>query len=541
MVPAHMETSPTSTQDLGLHAENHAAIYKIERSAPDKAGHRQNRPANTPAMSVEASSKTLERFVRSLDPRYSIIYNERIAAEPSLRTLREIADDFGITHERVRQIESSVEGLIAILLASDEGRNLRQHIETLRSSVGAAAPAGRVMDLLGDPAGASNHNITILRLAGPYKALGSWLVRADVASKDPTNAIAGSTAPMTPIDRDRAEELLNEWGLDPDFHVDWLLRDSRLRIIDRTIVKWSRKAADRAAFALDRIGAPTTVAAIAEFTGEETVHRTIANAMRSDARFSRVSHDHWAFAEWGMAPYDGISKSMKNLLITHGPSMSASRMIDLMAQLHNTKDATVRSYFSAPMFIMCSGSIRLRGPEDAPYRSSSGDIARARGIFKLGESRVAVVRRITQTLHAGSGSGLTNAAGSILRIPVGTITTFRGASGDSVSITHPESATVGPSLGSLRTIVLRHRARPGDLLTLVLDASDMSVESRITRPQDMRASWKTVETLTGIDDASAEKLARATGCDPSRIAAELARRGDTELAALIPASSRRAA
>ena len=531
--PARQET-----HDLTLHAESHTAIYKIARS-PTKQ--RQSHLAKTPSRNAERPSETLERFAHSLEPRHRIIYDERIAANPSLRTLREIADDFGLTHERVRQIESSVEGLIAILLASDEGRNLRQHIETLRSSVGAAAPTERVMDMLGDPVGVSSHHTTILRLAGPYKTLGSWHVRADAVSKNPTNAIAHSTAPMTPIDRDRAKELLEEWGLDPKLHTDWMLNDSRLRMIDGVIVKWSRKTADRAAFALDRIGAPTTAAAIAEYTGEKTAHRTIASAMRSDARFSRVSHDHWTLAEWGMAPYDGISKSMKNLLLAHGPSMSAHRMIDLMARLHGTKDATVKSYFSAPMFIARSGRIRLRRPEDGPYRSSGGDIARARGIFKLGKSRVAIVKRITETIHAGSGSGLTHAAGGILGIPVGATTTFAGVSGDSVTITYPETSTMGPHIGSIRTIALRRRARPGDLLTLVLDASDMTVESRITRPQNASASWKTVSALTGIDRANREKLARATGCDASRIAAELAKRGDTELATLIPAADSRVA
>ena len=53
----------------------------------------------------DALAEQLQSFVHQLKPRDAQIFQERLLAEVP-RTLQEIADEYGITKERIRQLEA---------------------------------------------------------------------------------------------------------------------------------------------------------------------------------------------------------------------------------------------------------------------------------------------------------------------------------------------------------------------------------------------------------------------------------------------------
>ena len=72
-----------------------------------------------------ALNRELEIFAKTLKGRDSEIFHDRLVAEDG-KTLMEIADRFGVSRERVRQIEARLK------------KRLRQH---LRDSLGDAVPS----------------------------------------------------------------------------------------------------------------------------------------------------------------------------------------------------------------------------------------------------------------------------------------------------------------------------------------------------------------------------------------------------------------
>ena len=64
-----------------------------------------------------------------LDEREIKIFDSRIAAEPATATLQEVGDEFGLTRERIRQIELGVQEQLASLVRSQTGAPIRWRIE----------------------------------------------------------------------------------------------------------------------------------------------------------------------------------------------------------------------------------------------------------------------------------------------------------------------------------------------------------------------------------------------------------------------------
>ena len=104
-----------------------------------------------------------------------------------------------------------------------------------------------------------------------------------------------------------------------------------------------------------------------------------------------------------------------------------------------------------------------------------------------------------------------------------------------MTITFPESSTSGPHIGSIRQIAEHLSAQVGDLLTLILDSSAMSVAAHLTDPAKCEPGWELVGRLTGITaPGSMEDVASALRCDQEKVRSLLRSRGDVEVLRALP-------
>lgn len=263
--------------------------------------------------------RIISSWVDSLGPRESEIFAARVAPLRSLRTLEEIASDFHVTRERIRQLEKAIRGSLKIFLASADAAPVVWRSDSVANRAGVAAPEAALEDLLEPPGGDKDLRDVILELAGPYsRADDGWLIRRDAGVREPTQAILAGADAVGRIDLSLAARELSKWGLKKPLHAAWLRRFSGVREFDGRFYRWGRSVADRLAVSLAELKRPATLEELMEHIGEKRTRGTCANALSRDPRTLRVTMSECALATWGRPEYQGIARSMRTLLDEEG-------------------------------------------------------------------------------------------------------------------------------------------------------------------------------------------------------------------------------
>ena len=480
--------------------------------------------------------QVLDQWMEKIDPRWQVILKRRVSCySENIVTLEELGAEFGVTRERVRQVEVKVRKALNRFLTSDDALPIRWRATTLRRTLGVAAPSHTVELLLTSPTGNNDHRSILLELAGPYDRDHDWLTLRSAKRNDPTSIIMTQVDDVGRIDKECAASQLTEWGLDVSFHERWLTRDGSVRLFSGQLVKWGTSIPDRLAFALADMGRPATVGELVAHVGENRSWNSINNALADDPRLVRVNRTHWALASWGLTEYSGIAESMRKLIEEFGGAMDVDIMVDRMHQMFGVMQNSTLVYCDAPMFVVEGKSLRLRTQDDGPYRYDSGLMTRTAGVFYLGPMRLGRLLKVDKNILRGSGGVLTYAAGSILGVEPKSYLSFGNNYGDKVDITFPESSFMGPSIGSVRRIAERLSAKEGDYLTLVLDRSDMSVSALLSDISGQPPGWDVISNLTGIEaPVDLSGLAKALLCNAGEVRKVLRDRGDYDVLNCLP-------
>ena len=480
--------------------------------------------------------EVLDKWMEQFDARSRSVFMARVSGHLyDVATLEELGVEFAVSRERIRQVEAKVRRILDGFLASDEALPVRWRASTLRRMLSVAAPMHTVEHLLTPPPDCNDHRGILLQMAGPYDRDHDWLTLRPARPYDPTSAILTQVDEVGRIDRDFAISKLMGWGLDDSLHERWLTRDSSVRLFNGQLVLWGSSIPDRLAFALADMGRPATVEEMVAHVGENRSRNSINNALAADPRLVRVSRTQWALSSWGLTEYSGIAESVRKLVEESGGSIDVAEVVHRMFKMFGAAESSTLAYCGAPMFVVDGKSLRLRTQSDGPYRYHPDSMRRTPGVFNLGPLRVGRFLEVDRNLLRGSGTGLTHAAGSILRVEVGAHLVFADRHGDKVVITFPETSFMGPSIGSVRRIAERLSATEGDYLTLVLDRSDMTMSSCLTDLKGQSPDWEVIGKLTGIaTPVGLNALANALSCNAGEVRSVLRKRGDAVVLDLLP-------
>ena len=469
-----------------------------------------------------------------LDEREIKIFDSRIAGEPATATLQEVGDEFGITRERIRQIERGVKEQLASLVRSQTGAPIRWRIETLKKETRSATPLNLVKTLLAHERDSPDYRNLLLEVAGPYDLVNGWIVLRERRGTDPTEKIVASTDEFNCIDMNFATDELNAWGLRPELHTEWLQRDGRIVRINDHFVRWDTRVEDKLVFALFDVGEPSTLDELINHINWVGSRATCMNAASRDERIVRTSQRQLGLKSWGGEEYISIPETIRHVLATENRPMRISELALKLKSERGFNERSVFAYCYAPMFIHRGGSVRVRG-ENEPYDYEGVSINDASGVFHLGRGRASLLFEVDGNAMRGSGRALTYAVGKILEIEVDGDYEFHTSDGEGVRITFPRSSSMGPILGSTRTILDAVQAKHGDWVALLFDKTEMSVEARITDVSSSAPSWGLVARLTGINpEHGSVELAMALGCDPDDVRPTLLHRNELVVANALP-------
>ena len=340
------------------------------------------------------------------DSRYSAILNDRMVGKASLE---QVGQQFGVTRERIRQLEAS----LGVLLA-DAG----QSTETLRNGIfqrfAPLAHVSQITDAI--PSLADSHEgmsapfLQVLSLTGTAEAQfpqALWEITDDwFLAKDfvelfdrviTENANGYGVVPLQTV----AEAL----GTSSALIDEWICEKTDYRIYDECVFTKVSSVSDRAVALLAHHGKPMHIDEIAAIMTDRN-GRAIDGRLATDERACRSARGTWALSEWGLEEWtsivDFIARRLEDAAERGENSVAISRLID-EATPFGVSENSVRTYAGSGDFICEDGRVRRRTEDEHPTLDATPE--ESKGLY-LRDGVWSLLLTINHDHVRGSGCGI---------------------------------------------------------------------------------------------------------------------------------------
>lgn len=485
-----------------------------------------------------------------LDRRSQIIFLGRISLN-HLRTLDDLGTEIGVTRERVRQLSVHAEERIRKALATPRFAPIIWRAHTLRTKLGTAVPfddthhlseATQLITKGVSDEGRERVLDFLLWLAGPYSwnSATGWLQAGEVPSPEVIDAFSDERGR---VDMDRLQQYLTDCGLLPEVQAVWLNQIGRIRNVEGNWLLWAGTVSDKAARLLEIWGQPTTPEQIVNSIGEGHDVRATRSRLLEDERFMRVDMTSVGLRSWGLEEYSSIAEEIDQELERRGGTANLGELIATLVSQFNLREASIRFYVNAPMFVLEDDTIRRRTSADA--HDPVPPVTDTPSCYLRGANALSWRVEVTTDTLRGSGRQMPAPIATWLGVMPGGRRSLT-ADGGTVSVTWPETSAIGPALGSIRFLVERVEAREGDQVLLRFKRDEGTVGLTRIDPTALNSAQglQRLSLLTGIPQGDGEGaflhdlgLALGTRGTLATVSSALRGRGESALAALVPAES----
>ncbi len=519
------------------------AVREHGRIPPDleRPWHEAASLALSPTTEVSPFPPILDWY-RSLDKRRQVILSSRTLVFSGARTLQDIASEFGVSRERIRQVEGRLIEDLERLARTEAWKPVLWRVHRVRQVAGVAFPLGDESTEALLSAGQLRSQVeadivrsVILRVAGPYKLAHGWLVTDADKLEEALVQVMQECNSSGSISFEAAREMMADAGLRPRIFTEWLTHRSGMRDLRRSVIEWPRTLIGRVRSLMRLRQAPLSADELLADLGPDVSIRSL-RAVLSRGDFVRIERSKWGLRAWGLPEYAGIASAISEELFQNGPSLRIDELATRLSAAWGMAENSVIALCNAPRFVVEHGLVRHRRDDD-PFPVSS-DLSQACGVFKPSENEVSVLIHIDHDLLRGSGRSVAEEVAGLLALRPGDSRAYEADAG-TVRLTWPDTSIRGPAIGSLRIHAEELGARVGDRLRITFhrEARSADVHLLAKKQVDALVGDLLLREVTGLKGRGQELLSRvaaAVESDTAGLVRFLRRRGDAELADHVP-------
>lgn len=424
--------------------------------------------ALVPSEGNDAASR-ISDVVGELPEREQEIFRQRVFATAPM-TLSDMGEGYGVSRERVRQLEARAVGMlraaidgddalanIALLLSSQpQGVQpldvLLQEIPALGNVVATIGqPLWRVLDVLDD-----GYEIESGWFAAPsISAVRKQTLAALERSADDYGVVRLDAVRLPQSEQEIA--WMEDW-------LDYL----GVTVTGEYVLTRTSSVGDVAAAHLSIAGSPLTLDELYERVGRG-VRRVLADRLTEDERFHRVSRSQYALRVWGLSEYVNIRTEIGRILDEHGGSVGLEYLASTVSERFDVARGSVTTYAATAPYQTVNGMVSRW----TPSTSRTGlKPARTTGFYRRVSSWVLRVT-VNHDHLRGSGFGVSKALCTITRLDPGESLSLRSRLGpQNVSFTG-----IQPAVGTIRRFLEDLGSEEGDEVFLVFhDDGSFDVE-----------------------------------------------------------------
>ena len=485
------------------------------------------------------------------------ILSERTFATGPGTTLQALGERYGLTRERVRQIEKrAIQKLDVHLNERTLFGAIIWRAKALRERLGTGVPrsdasieselAWASQDLI------SNNNIDLpfarslmLWLAGPYKLCGPWLLAEKRLPESTLTELLKRRDGRGLIPESEITETLTGFGVKAKYHEKWLSYLRGFSRVEGGVIYFHGSILDRAHALLRFHGRPLGVEELVKNIGEVST-RSFRGRLINDSRFWRINKQcEFVIADTpGYDEYTKITDEIIQEIETCGGTAPFNHLVEKISRDYGVKESSVILYLKTPKFTTDKNNI-VRVFDTSISVDIPTDITKSAACYQSNGETWCWRVLVNEQMMRGSSRAVPNSFARILGCDIGHKIKVETECGPLV-VSWLLGSLSGALIGSLRRVVEYYEAQPGDYI--FVKATKPQVTFECLDQDSLRNAGSDLIRLSLLlgcgpqaNDAEAcASIAKALGLSAlsnderlSRARRSLQARGETELAELI--------
>ena len=474
--------------------------------------------------------------VSQFDERQIRILRDRFLGTPP-RTLVELGAEFGVSRERVRQLESQVKDLLDTRFYF--GTAIGDLLASLRTEIQPIAALDRLIalhpDLARDVPGLDVPFWLVLdRLDDYFEVMDGWAASPDVEAA-----------------REQTRILLEDFATDHGL-VDIAVVASAISMPEAELLAWlswcgyplynghvltrTRSLADHAAGLLAATGKPLHIDDLHTEMGRDSNIRSLVNQLAIDERFVRTDRASWGLASWEVEEYTSIRQQIGLELAAAGGRIELKELVRSITSRFDVSASSVQAYAGNGDYEIVQGVVQRRSTPAAPPRKEPRDTRR---LFRYDEDWWQLRLTVTRDHLRGSGFPVPSGVAVVVGCSQGEVVELESELG-----THSIRWTGRqPSSGTIKRFLDRLDVREGENVFLgfgpygrfevsvqeAISADDHPLMQAVTLTGCAEAVWDIEEAPAAL----ARAIELAADVEPRDLVAAYRQRGDDDIAELL--------